>query len=131
MTKLLDQGFYYQHCIPGENEAVVKYYETSERLRVALKCGVYISRYCVQWRLFSNCYWVQVKGRRPTFVSFTKVSGMRIYKIYPDFLHVGLENKTKKLIARHSSIHEHKNNKPSSDTPSPQWEEWGKELAKL
>ena len=74
MAKLLDQGFYYQHSRPGENEAVVKYYETSERLRVALKCGVYISRYCVQWRLFSNCYWVQVKGRRPTFVSFTKVS---------------------------------------------------------
>ena len=74
MAKLLDQGFYYQHCIPGENEAVVKYYETSERLRVALKCGVYISRYCIQWKKFTNCYWVWVRGQRPTFVSFTKVS---------------------------------------------------------
>ena len=56
---------------------------------------------------------------------------MRVYKIYPDFLHVGLENKTRKLIARHSSIYEHYSNKTSEFTPSPQWEEWGKALAKL
>ena len=74
MPRLLDQGFYYQHSRPGENEAVVKYYETSERLRVALGYGFYISRYCIQWKKFTNCYWVWVRGQRPTFVSFTKVN---------------------------------------------------------
>ena len=55
---------------------------------------------------------------------------MRVNKIYPDFLDISWIG-DRKLIARFSSIHEHKNNKPSSDTPSPQWKEWGKELAKL
>ena len=59
---------------------------------------------------------------------------MRLYKVYPDYLDIGwlgAWSYNRKLVARYSSIHEHKNNKPSSNTPSPQWEEWGKALAKL
>ena len=59
---------------------------------------------------------------------------MRLYKTYPDFLDIGwigCQGYNRKLVARFSSIHEHKQNKPSSDTPNSQWEEWGKELAKL
>ena len=55
---------------------------------------------------------------------------MRVNKIYPDFLDISWIG-DRKLIARFSGIAEHKNNELSSDTPSPQWEEWGKELAKL
>ena len=55
---------------------------------------------------------------------------MRVNRIYADYLDVSWLG-DRKLIARYSSIAEHKDNEPSSDTPSPQWEEWGKELAKL
>ena len=56
---------------------------------------------------------------------------MRVNRIYADYLDVSWLG-DRKLIARYSSIAEYDNYEPpSSDTPSPQWEEWGKELAKL
>ena len=60
---------------------------------------------------------------------------MRIYKIYPDFLDIGwigCQGYNRKLVARYSSIAEHELNSFSKHyTPSPLWEDWGKELAKL
>ena len=56
---------------------------------------------------------------------------MRVNRIYADFLDISWFG-DRKLIARFSSIAEYDNYEPpSSDTPSPQWEEWGKALAKL
>ena len=60
---------------------------------------------------------------------------MRVYKIYPDYLDIGwlgAWSYNRKLVARYSSIAEHELNGLSKHyIPSPQWEEWGKALAKL
>jgi len=58
---------------------------------------------------------------------------MRIYKIYPDYLDIG-DIRSRNLIPRKCSIYEHYANAvlaSSQYEPSTQWEQWGKELAKL
>jgi len=63
---------------------------------------------------------------------------MRVYKIYPDYLDIswsGNNGFNRNLIARHCSIYEYHANAASLSSsqykPSTQWEQWGKELAKL
>jgi len=62
---------------------------------------------------------------------------MQIYKIYPDYLDVSWIDDTgfrRNLIARKCSIYERHANAtslPSQYEESTQWEQWGKELAKL
>jgi len=59
---------------------------------------------------------------------------MQIYKIYPDYLDISC-NGSRNLIARYCSIYEYHANATSFSSSqyklSTQWEQWGKELAKL